>query len=372
MSIAPSKHSVNVAARMAHWSSRHRKTAIWGWLTFVVVVFMVGNNVFGATQISDIDQLSGEAHEAEVALDGAGLRPVEEVVFIRSDKLTVEDPEFQAAVTDVTSRLSKVPYVENVKSPLTGDSEVSADGRAALVGFEIRGDSTRGQGACRSRPRRGRRRPGRASEPGGRAVRQRQRQQGRQRDHHRGPQEGGGALPADHADHPDHHVRLAGGGGAAAADGDHGGIAALGVVAIPSGFLPLDGNLSAVILLIGLAVGVDYSLFYLRREREERAAGRSERAALEAAAATSGRAVLISGVTVIVAMAGMFISGDKAFISFAEGAIVVVAMAMFASLTVLPAMLAWLGDRVEKGRIPLLGRRRPAGSRASGRPSRAA
>ena len=121
-------------------------------------------------------------------------------------------------------------------------------------------------------------------------------------------------------------------------------------------------NLPAVVLLIGLAVGVDYSLFYLRREREERAAGRSPRAALEAAAATSGRAVLISGVTVIVAMAGMFISGDKAFVSFAEGTILVVAIAMFASLTILPAMLSWLGDRVEKGRVPLLGRRRsPAG-----------
>ena len=80
-----------------------------------------------------------------------------------------------------------------------------------------------------------------------------------------------------------------------------------------------------------------------------------------AAAATSGRAVLISGVTVIVAMAGMFISGDKAFVSFAVGTILVVAIAVFASLTILPAMLSWLGDRVEKGRVPLLGRRRPAG-----------
>jgi uncharacterized membrane protein YdfJ with MMPL/SSD domain len=139
-------------------------------------------------------------------------------------------------------------------------------------------------------------------------------------------------------------------------------MAALGVVAITSYVFPAAGELSAVILLMGLAVGVDYSLFYLRREREERAAGRSERSALEAAAATSGRAVLISGATVIVAMAGMFISGDKTFISFAQGTIVVVAIAMFASLTVLPAMLSWLGDRVEKGRIPVLGRRRrPAG-----------
>ena len=361
MTITSSKHTVNVAARMAHWSARNRKKAIWGWLAFALIVFMVGNNVVGTTQISDLDQLSGEAHEAEVALDRAGMRPVEEVVFMQSDKLTVEDPEFQAAVEDVTGRLSQIPYVENVKSPLTGDSEVSADGHAALVGFEIRGDSLE------------------ARERVVPAL---------------------AAVAAVQADHPSLDVEQFGGASANKAvnetiteDLKKAGelslpitliiltltfgslvaaglpllmgitavMAALGLVAIPSEFLPVDGNLSAVILLVGLAVGVDYSLFYLRREREERAAGRSERAALEAAAATSGRAVLISGVTVIVAMAGMFISGDKAFISFAEGAIIVVAMAMFASLTVLPAMLAWLGDRVEKGRIPVLGRRRPAG-----------
>ena len=362
MSITSSKHSVNVAARMAHWSSRNRKKAIWGWLGFVLIVFFVGSNVVGTTQISDLDQLSGEAHEAEVALDGAGLRPVEEVVFVQSDELTVADPEFQAAVEDVTGRLSQVPFVENVRSPLTGDSDVSADGHAALVGFEIRGDSVE------------------AKERVVPAL---------------------DAVAAAQAAHPALDIEEFGGASANKAvnetitdDLKKAGelslpitliiltitfgslvaaglpllmgitavIAALGVVAIPSGILPVDGNLSAVILLIGLAVGVDYSLFYLRREREERAAGRSEGAALAAAAATSGRAVLISGVTVIVAMAGMFISGDKSFISFAEGAIIVVAMAMFASLTVLPAMLAWLGDRVEKGRIPLLGsRRRPAG-----------
>ena len=145
-------------------------------------------------------------------------------------------------------------------------------------------------------------------------------------------------------------------------------IAALGLANIASQIVPVDSNLPAVILLIGLAVGVDYSLFYLKREREERAAGRSETAALEASAATSGRAVLISGATVIVAMAGMFISGDKTFISFAMGTIIVVAVAVFASLTVLPAMLSWLGDRVEKGRVPLLGARRAErASPASGR-----
>ena len=369
MSTSSSKH--NLAARMAAWSGRHRKKAFWGWLAFVVVVFMAGNAI-GTTNISDVDQFSGESHRAEVALDRSGLRPVKESVFIQSDKLTVKDPAFQAAVGDVTDRLAKVPYVENVKSPLTGDSAVSGDGHAALVDFEIAGDSTLAADRVDATL---------------------------------------AAVAAAQAAHPALDIEQLGDASANKAINEVIGedlakagelslpltliiltitfgtlvaagvplligitavLAALGLVALPSEFLPVDANLPAVVLLIGLAVGVDYSLFYLRREREERAAGRSERSALETAAATSGRAVLISGVTVIVAMAGMFISGDKSFISFAEGAIVVVAIAVFASLTVLPAMLSWLGDRVEKGRIPLLGRRRrPAGqSRLLGRAHR--
>ena len=139
-------------------------------------------------------------------------------------------------------------------------------------------------------------------------------------------------------------------------------IATVGLTAIVSHITPMDPNVSAVVMLVGLAVGVDYTLFYLRREREERAAGRSERAALEAAAATSGRSVLISGITVLIAMAGMLFSGDKTFISMSIGTMMVVAVAMIGSLTVLPAVLSKLGDRVEKGRIPLLGRfRGPVG-----------
>jgi uncharacterized membrane protein YdfJ with MMPL/SSD domain len=254
MSIASSKHSVNVAARMAHWSSRHRKKAIWGWLAFVVVVFMVGNNVVGSTQISDVDQLSGEAHEAEVALDGAGLRPVEEVVFIRSDKLTVEDPEFQAAVTNVTGRLSKVPYVENVKSPLTGDSEVSADGRAALVGFEIRGDSLEAK---------------KRVVPALAAVAAVQAEHPGLEVEQFGSASGNKAVnetitedlkKAGELSLPITLIILTITFGTLVAAGlpllmgITAVIAALGVVAIPSGFLPLDGNISAVILLIGLAV----------------------------------------------------------------------------------------------------------------------
>ncbi len=120
----------------------------------------------------------------------------------------------------------------------------------------------------------------------------------------------------------------------------------------------MDESISSVILLIGLAVGVDHSMFYLRREREERAAGRDEDAALAAAAATSGRAVLISGLTVMVAMAGMYLAGNAVFTSFATGTILVVGVAMLGSVTVLPALMSKLGDRVNKGRVPFLAKRR--------------
>ena len=135
-------------------------------------------------------------------------------------------------------------------------------------------------------------------------------------------------------------------------------IATVSLVALPSQIVPMDQNVSAVILLIGLAVGVDYSLFYLKREREERAAGRGKLAAIEAAAATSGRSVLISGFTVMIAMAGMLLSGDKSYLGFGIATMMVVGIAMIGSLTVLPAMLSKLGDRVEKGRIPYFHRLR--------------
>ena len=108
--------------------------------------------------------------------------------------------------------------------------------------------------------------------------------------------------------------------------------AAISLIGPISQIWPVDESIASVVLLIGLAVGVDYSMFYLRREREERARGRSEQAALEAAAATSGRAVLVSGFTVIAAMAGMYLGGDPTFSSFATGTILVVAISVVGSL----------------------------------------
>ena len=136
-------------------------------------------------------------------------------------------------------------------------------------------------------------------------------------------------------------------------------LAAAGLLAPFSRLIHTDQTASTVMLLVGMAVGVDYSLFYLRREREERRAGRSQEEALAIAARTSGRSVLVSGLTVIVAMAGMFLAGNATFSAVAEATILVVLVAVLGSVTVLPALLAMLGDKVDRGRIPLLGRRAP-------------
>jgi uncharacterized membrane protein YdfJ with MMPL/SSD domain len=134
--------------------------------------------------------------------------------------------------------------------------------------------------------------------------------------------------------------------------------ATLGLIGPVSHLLPMDNTVTEVVLLVGLAVGVDYSLFYLRREREERARGASKLEAIDIAAASSGRAVLVAGSTVMVAMAGMFFAGLSIFTALGIGSIMVVAVAMIGSVTVLPAVLASLGDRVDKGRIPFLHRLR--------------
>src|SRR3712207_2557013 len=349
----PSAH--NLAARMARWSSRHRKKAFWGWLVFVILAFAIGNAV-GPNNISDLDNFNGESHDAEAALDRAGLRPQSEVVFIQSDELTIKDPQFEAAVADVTARLRKVPYVEDVKSPLRGESAVSEDGHAALVDFKVAGDSNEAKDRI---------------DPVLEAVAAAQKRHPDLAVEEIGDASANKAVTEVFCDDLEKAGMLSlpvtlillviTFGTLVAASvplwiGLSAVIATLGLVNLPSQIVPIDSNLPAVILLIGLAVGVDYSLFYLKREREERAAGRSENAALEAAAATSGRAVLVSGLTVMAAMAGMFLTGDKGFSSMALGTIMVVAIAVLGSLTVLPALLSKLGDKVDKARVPFLHR----------------
>jgi RND superfamily putative drug exporter len=139
---------------------------------------------------------------------------------------------------------------------------------------------------------------------------------------------------------------------------------AVSLLAIPGQWLPIGQGTSEVVLIIGMAVGIDYTLFYLRREREERAAGASFHDALRTAAATSGRAIVISGLTVMISLAGLLFTGIDMFTGFAIGTMAVVGVAVVGSLTALPALLSLLGPWADRGRIPLLGKARTRGDRS--------
>jgi RND superfamily putative drug exporter len=359
--MSPLKHSTNLAARMGRWSAGHRKTAIFGWLAFVVAAFVVGNAV-GTKTIDQNDTNVGQARKADHIIRDAGFSLDEqmEYVLVQSKSRTVKDPAFRAVVTQAIGRLDRFPQVTKLRSPLApgNEGQISPDGHSALIQFSPRGSYDEATAYI---------------------------------------DEITAATASVEKANPDYYVGEAGSASTGKALDSmfnsqlaRAGLisipltlgilllvfgslvgamvplllaltsvfATMGLVALPSHIVPMDQEISAVILLIGLAVGVDYSLFYIRRERDERRAGRSEAVALEAAAATSGRAVLISGFTVMIAMAGMFFSGDKTFMSFAIGTMLVVAVAMIGSLTVLPAVLSWLGDRVDKVRVPLLKRLR--------------
>ncbi len=236
----------NLAARAGNWSANHRKTAIWGWLGFVVLCFLIGNAV-GQKMIHGADQFSGEAGRAEHALYDSGLRPNDEHVLVQSTTLTVTDPAFRSTINDAVVRLRRTENVVNVASPLGGGAPISGDKHAALVDFDITGQRRAGQGPGDALPGHGRRGRGGAPPAHRGAVRGRQHQQGAEQHLHQRPAEGGVALPADHAADPDRRLRLAGRGAGAALDRDHLGDGGLGAgrppqPPLPRGQQPLLGD----------------------------------------------------------------------------------------------------------------------------------
>ena len=356
----------NLAARAARWSAAHRKTAIWGWLAFVIALVVIGGMVGTRTAEQD-EGGTGESGRADRTLNDAFPKGADEDVLVQSSRYTAGDPQFRAAVRDAMAAVDAQPHVREVVSPYES-GDISRDRRAALVSFEISGKTSDAEDRV---------------VPVLAAVGKVDARHSDVRVEQFGEASAGKALSdrfeedfqkAESLSLPLTLIILIVAFGALVAAGIPLLLAAtavaatIGLIGPISQLVPVDEAISSVVLLIGLAVGVDYSMFYLRREREERARGLTERAALAVAAATSGRAVLVSGLTVVIAMAGMFLGGSRIWTAFAIGTILVVAIAVIGSLTVLPAMLAWLGDRVEKGRVPIIGRRKRAGgdSRAWG------
>ncbi len=356
--------SRNIAARAGRWSATHRKAAIGGWLAFVIALVVIGGAV-GTKTADPSDGGPGESGRADKTLNDAFAKNADETVLVQSKNLTVNDGQFRAAVRDTVSAVSGQPSVRDVRSPYRS-GDISDDRHSALVSFEITGKMSETEdrvGAVTS------------------AVSKVDKRYGEIRVEQFGEASAGKALSDRFADDfqkaetlslPLTLLILFVAFGALVAAGIPlllavtAVAATIGLIGPISHLVPVEEAIGSVVLLIGLAVGVDYSMFYLRREREERAQGREPDAALAVAAATSGRAVLVSGLTVVIAMAGMFLGGNRIWTAFAIGTILVVTIAVIGSLTVLPAMLAWLGDRVEKGRVPIIGRRKRGADDARG------
>ncbi|MDX3132756.1 MMPL family transporter [Streptomyces europaeiscabiei] len=344
-----------IAARAGGWSARHRWAAVGIWVLFVVLAMGIGS-AMGSVEVKDSDQLKGETSTAAHIIEEAGIEePAGETVLIQAkdDDTLATDATFRAAVDDVMKAVEGTGKVTDVTSPYDTRT-ISKDGRSALVQFDVRGESDTA---------------GERIEPVLKAVESVQKDHGTLR-----IEEIGGASMMktfDDAFGDDFQkaeysalpvalgiLLIAFGAVVAAllpvALAMTAIMATMGLMAIVSHVIPMSDTANSVMLLVGLAVGVDYCLFYLRREREERAAGRDAQTALRVAAATSGRAIIVSGVTVCVAMAGMLFTGLAEFEAMGLASLMVVAVAMVGSVTVLPALLSLLGERVEKGRIPFL------------------
>jgi uncharacterized membrane protein YdfJ with MMPL/SSD domain len=341
----------NLAARVGRWSVGHRKTAILGWLAFVFVALAVGFNLVPQKNLEPNQGMPGESGKAGQILTDAYPDKSGEQVLVQSKTLRANDPQFRSAVADLAKRLEHTRGVDNVAA-----AEVSRDGHSALVTFELPGKSDVTEksvvhslaavhAAAKAHPEL------RIDETGDASI--------NKASMDKSNKEMGSSMLMSLG--LTLIILLFTFGALVAAGipvllGLTAVLATLGLLGPVSQIAPVDASVMHVVLLVGMAVGVDYSLFYVKREREERAAGRDSNAAIEAAAATSGRAIVISGFTVMVAMAGMYLGGIANFASFATGTIMVVAVAVLGSLTVLPAVLSKLGNRVEKGRVPFLGR----------------
>jgi putative drug exporter of the RND superfamily len=354
-----------VVERVAGWSARHRVVVVVGWLVLVVAAFAVGQRL-GVPNTNTYDP--GQAGQAERVLNEPGvLQPDHESVLIRAHSAAetfASDLEIRQATQAVVSVLKQLPRAAaDIRSPFTAQGLTS--GNAALVTFSVAGNPDNDDQAV---------------VPALNAVAAVQA---------RYPQltvaEAGdasldratGALvdqdfrQAEVTSVPVSLVLLLVVFGALIAAGiplllaGTAVISAISLLSIPDRLVPIDSTTSAIVLLVGMAVGIDYSLFYLRRVREERNAGATTADALRTAARTSGRAIVAAGLTVIGCLAGLFVTGVQVFDGIAIGTMIVVAVAVLGSLTFLPALLSLLGTATDKARVPFLGRRQ-----ATARPSR--
>ncbi len=361
---------------------RHRRLAIIGWLVGVVIVVLLGS-ALGTHQLTDAQNSAGGDKRAQQVLQTAGfVDPAAESVLVQrpttaSAPPLARDARLRSAVADVVTRVRATGRAGELRAPygVAGaareDSQLSRDGRSALVTFTLPGDpdkaTDRVAPVLDAVSTAAKAHPGLRIEEFGQASAEKALNDTSGNDFQRAELM---AVPISLG------ILLVVFGAVVAALVPvvlalSAFAAALGLLAFASRIWPVDQTATSVMLLIGLAVGVDYALFYLRREREERAKGVSAPDALAIAADTSGRAVLTSGLTVAAAMVGLGFTGLGTFTGVAVGTTAVVLIAVLGSLTVLPAVLSALGDNVVRLRLPFLSRSaradHPIGRRAARR-----
>ena len=335
---------VHAAARSA---ARRPKTTVALWLALIVACVVLGSSA-GMRTLSNSGSGTGESARADARLTASGLKgPATENVLVRSSS-----PQRTAhAVAALEAGARRLPAVKSVDGPDRSPELSRAGGRTALVVVTLRGDpdnpDSRAATVQHFVDGLSARQPGVTFDEAGSGS----------EDNAMNQLVNDGLHRAELISVPITLLILVLAFGALVAAsvplllGLTSVGAALGALGLVSHIAPNGSSTAPVVVLIGLAVGVDYSLFYIRRERAERRSGASADAALAATSATVGRAILVAGMTVVIGLAGLLFTGFGVFTSMALGAILVVAIAVVGSLTVLPAMLALLGDRIDRGRL---------------------
>ncbi|MFJ9313521.1 MMPL family transporter [Pimelobacter simplex] len=334
-------------SRAARWSATHPWRAIGAWLAFVVIAVGLSATL-PTNEVADADYRIGESGRAATLMEQADLdAPPTENVLISARSGELDAAEARAAASDVADRMAGLDGVAGV-----GDVVPSEDGTALLVPVALTADDIDAAPLLDATAAVQKAHPDlRVEQAGdvtiGDAIDDRV---------------GEDLASAELVSLPITLVLMLLAFGALIAAGLPVLLAAtsvaatIGITAPISYLVPAEPTVYSMIVLIGMAVGVDYSLFYLKRERQERAAGRSTLDAVSIAAETSGHAILVSGGAVIASLAALFVLTDVTFNSLATGAILVVAVAVLGSITVLPALLVKLGRWVDRPRVPLLWR----------------
>jgi putative drug exporter of the RND superfamily len=352
----PGRSRKPLVERVACWSARHRKAAVAAWLALVAAAFIAGQ-LGGGTSVKQFDP--GQAGQGERVLAGLGVAtPPAESVLIHArtaghGQSGAAAAEVRNVTVQVRDALAALPHAAgNIRGPFYGSRG------AALVTFDVAGPHASAQQTVLTDlaavQRIQARHPDLLVQEAGQAS----------VSHAANAVLGQDFRKSEWTSIPLTLILLLAVFGAVIAAGIPVLLAATAVImavsllSVAGHWFPVGSGTSELVLVIGMAVGVDYSLFYLRREREERMAGHDNEAVVGLAAATSGRAILVSGLTVMVSLGGLFLTGIDMFTGIAFGTIMVVGVAVLGSLFFLPALLSWLGPWADRLQLPYLGRRR--------------